>query len=432
MAKKISIGSAVAITLLGCLITFQGTYITLYNRYEKKYAADAINAVTDSLYQQNSSEESTQQMQVEANTFLDKAMNKLAEVDYMFRNYYIGELDDEQLLDMMIAGYVQGTGDDYAAYYNAEDFQLLLTDLDGEMDGIGVNVIQNTEYNAIEVLNVMPDSPAMEAGVQIGDLIIYVGEEKEPVELLGYYASVAKLQGAVGTEAVFTVVRGEGYRETVEFRIIRDVITEQTVMSHVYEPDPSIGVIKITGFDRKTPEQFVAAVEEMTGSAGCEKLIIDLRYNPGGELSSIVTVLDYLVPEGPIIRIFDADGNQVKQYTSEATELNVPMAVLVNGSTASAAELFTSALRDYDKATIVGTTTYGKGCMQTNIPLSDGGGLSITYRMYSPPFSDNYHGVGIVPDVVVELDEALENKNIYKITDWEDNQLAAAAAVFGN
>jgi len=107
------------------------------------------------------------------------------------------------------------------------------------------------------------------------------------------------------------------------------------------------------------------------------------------------------------------------------------MAVLVNGSTASAAELFTSALRDYDKATIVGTTTYGKGCMQTTVPLSDGGGVSITYRMYSPPFSDNYHGVGIVPDVIVELDEALANKNIYKITDWEDNQLAAAAATFG-
>ncbi|MBR4959491.1 MAG: S41 family peptidase [Clostridia bacterium] len=429
MAKKISIGSAVAITLLGCLITFQGTYIALYNRYEKKYAADAITAVTDSLYAGSGGNE---QMQEDANAFLDKAMNKLAEVDYLYRNYYIGEMDDEQLLDMVIAGYVAGTGDEYAAYYNAEDFQIFMTDLEGEMAGIGINVIQNTEYNVIEVLNVMPDSPALEAGVQVGDLIISVGEEKEPVELLGYYAAVAKLQGVAGTEAVFTVARGEGYTETVDFRITRAKITEQTVMYHIYEPDPSIGVIKITGFDHKTPEQFVAAVEDLTGSKGCEKLIIDLRYNPGGELSSIVTVLDYLVPKGPIIRIFDADGNQVDEYNSEATELNVPMAVLVNGSTASAAELFTSALRDYDKATIVGTTTYGKGCMQTTVPLSDGGGVSITYRMYSPPFSDNYHGVGIVPDVVVELDEALKNKNIYKITDWEDNQLAAAAAVFGN
>ena len=131
-----------------------------------------------------------------------------------------------------------------------------------------------------------------------------------------------------------------------------------------------------------------------------------------------------------IIRIFDADGNEVQSYTSEATELNMPMAVLVNGSTASAAELFTSAVRDYDKATIVGTTTYGKGCMQTTIPLSDYSAVSVTYRMYNPPFSDNYHGIGIVPDVEVELDEALLSKNVYKITDEEDNQLAAAAKTF--
>ena len=431
MAKKISIGATVAITLLGCLVTFQGTYIALYNRYEKKYSSDSIQAVTDSLYQSGAAGEDASQMQAEADDFLSRAMNKLAEVDYLYRNYYIGEMDDEHLLDMITAGYVAGTGDEYAAYYNAEDFQSFMTDMEGEMAGIGINVIYNTEYNVIEVLNVMPDSPALEAGVEIGDLIIAVGEEKESVELLGYYAAVAQLQGVEGTEAVFTVARGENYEETVDFRIIRAKITEQTVMYHVYEPDTTIGVIKITGFDSKTPEQFVAAVEDLTGSLGCDKLIIDLRYNPGGELSSIVTVLDYLVPKGPIIRIFDADGNQVDEYNSEATELNVPMAVLVNGSTASAAELFTSAVRDYDKATIVGTTTYGKSCMQTTVPLSDGGGVSITYRMYSPPFSDNYHGIGIVPDVIVELDEALADKNIYKITDWEDNQLAAAAATFG-
>ena len=432
MAKKISIGATVAITLLGCLVTFQGTYIALYNRYEKKYSSDSIQAVTDSLYQSGAAGEDASQMQAEADDFLSRAMNKLAEVDYLYRNYYIGEMDDEHLLDMITAGYVAGTGDEYAAYYNAEDFQSFMTDMEGEMAGIGINVIYNTEYNVIEVLNVMPDSPALEAGVEIGDLIIAVGEEKESVELLGYYAAVAQLQGVEGTEAVFTVARGENYEETVDFRIIRAKITEQTVMYHVYEPDTTIGVIKITGFDSKTPEQFVAAVEDLTGSLGCDKLIIDLRYNPGGELSSIVTVLDYLVPKGPIIRIFDADGNQVDEYNSEATELNVPMAVLVNGSTASAAELFTSAVRDYDKATIVGTTTYGKSCMQTTVPLSDGGGVSITYRMYSPPFSDNYHGIGIVPDVIVELDEALADKNIYKITDWEDNQLAAAAGTFGN
>ncbi len=417
-------------TLLGCLITFQGTYITLYNRYEDKLTAQSLQQNT--AQNQTSANQGSQggSPKLESSGFLDQAMAKLEEIDYIYRNYYIGDMDDQALLDMVMEGYVAGTGDDYAAYYNKEDFEYFMTDLDGEMAGIGISVIYNTEYQVIEVISVMPDSPALEAGIEVGDFIIYVGEEKEAVSVIGYNMAVSKLQGLVDTEAVFTVARGENYEEQVEYRIMRRKITEQTVMYHVYEPDNSIGVIKITSFDGKTPEQFVAAVEDLTGNLGCEKLIIDLRYNPGGELSSIVTTLDYIVPKGPIIRIFDASGKQVDGYNSEATELNIPMAVVVNGSTASAAELFTSTVRDYDKATIVGTTTYGKGCMQTTIPLTNGGAVSVTYRMYSPPFSDNYHGIGIIPDVEVELDEALEGKNIYKITDWEDNQLAAAAETF--
>jgi len=428
MAKKISLGSTVAITLIGCLITFQTTYISLHSQFEKKYAADALQAVTDHTLQSGNTVPSDS----ENGDFIEELMDKLTEIDYLYRNYYVGEMDDETLMDMILTGYVAGTGDAYARYYNAEALESFTQDIQGEMAGIGINVIYDAETQLIEVLNVMPDSPALESGVQIGDMIVYVGEDKQSVTSLGYYGAVAQLQGELGTEAVFTVARGKDLSELVDFRITRAKITEQTVMYHVYEPDVSVGVIKITGFDVKTPEQFVAAVEDLTTAQGCEKLVIDLRYNPGGELTSIVTVLDYLLPEGPIIRIFDADGNQVDAYNSEAGELNIPMAVLVNGSTASAAELFTSAVRDYSKATIVGTTTYGKGCMQTTVPLSGGGAVSITYRMYSPPFSESYHGIGIVPDVVLELDEALSNKNIYKITDWEDNQLAAAVQTFEN
>ncbi len=423
MGKKISIGAAVAVMLLGCLLTFEATYLVLHNRYEDKFAKDVIASGAET------GETSAEGDNLEVSSeFMYKLVTKLEEVDYLYRNYYIGEMDDDTLIDMTVAGYVAGTGDEYAAYYNPEDFQTMLSDLEGEMSGIGINVIFNTEYNVIEVLNVMPDSPALEAGVQSGDLIITVGEDPvEYVEEIGYYGAIAKLQGKEGTEAVFSVARGERYEETVHFRITRAKITEQTVMHHVYGPDASVGIIKITGFDSKTPEQFVAAVEELTGG-GCESLVVDLRYNPGGELSSIVTVLDYLLPKGPIIRIFDAQGNEVDSYHSEETELDIPMAVVVNGSTASAAELFTSALRDYEKAVIVGTTTYGKGCMQTTVPLNDYSAVSITYRMYNPPFGENYHGVGIKPDIEVELAEELKDKNIYKITDEEDNQLAAAVA----
>lgn len=429
MSKKISIGAAIAITLVGCVMTFQTTYLVLHNRYEKQYTADAISVVTKTNLK-NGSTDTTHTANTDISSdFMARLEEKIGDIDYIFRNYYIGELDDDTLLDMVAAGYIAGTGDDYAAYYSAEGFADFMNDMEGEMSGIGINVIYNADYHVIEIISVMPDSPALEAGLMAGDFIVYVGvgEDKMPVSELGYNPSVAKLRGPEGTEAVFTVARGENHDEMIDFHVVRKKIESQSVLYHVYVPDNAIGVIKITGFDSKTPEQFVAAVEDLTQNANCERLIIDLRYNPGGELSSIVTVLDYILPKGPIIRIFDANGNMVDEYDSEATELNIPMAVLVNGSTASAAELFTSALRDYDKAVIVGTTTFGKGCMQTTIPLSDGSAISVTYRMYSPPYGENYHGVGITPNIEVELDKSLSGKNIYKITDEEDNQLAAAA-----
>ena len=428
MRKKISIGAALVITLLCCLATFQATFLYLQNRFEQRYLSNALEEVRVG---GKTEQPNTAQGSAGGSDFISRVTAKLSEVDDLFRRYYIGELDDDLLIDCVLDGYIVGTGDDYGAYYNTAEFEDFMNDLEGEVAGIGVNVIYNTDYRCIEVLNVIPDSPALEAGIEPGDLIWSVGDERDLVADLGYYPAIARLRGEIGTWAIFSVRRGENYEEEVDFRIQRARVTEITVMSHVYAGDDSIGVIRVTGFDAGTPSQFVSAVDNLRAE-GCNKLIIDLRYNPGGELNSIVSVLDYILPEGPIVRIMDADGNQVNAYYSDAEELDMPMAVVVNGSTASAAELFTSAVKDYQKATIVGTVTYGKGCMQTTVPLSDNSAVSITYRMYNPPFSDNYHGVGVIPDVVVELDEALSNKNIYKITDEEDNQLAAAAATFGN
>ena len=400
MNKKISVGASIVLVLLAVLLTFQVTFTVMSVKHREEMAAAYAHL---------------------------EGFGKLLEVDAIYRNLYVKDVDGDELMDGILAGYVMGSGDRFGAYYPAEEFQSYMDSLNGDMQGIGVNVIWNAEYGAIEIINVMPDSPALDAGVEPGDLIIYVGDEMESVADLGYYGALTKLQGKAGTTAVFTVARGKHYEKTVSFSILRGYVTEQTVMYHVYALDSTVGVVKITGFDRATPNQLFAAVQDLL-DGGCTRLVVDVRNNPGGELQGICSVLDYLLPYGPVIRTIDRDGNEEVIYRSDAKALDVPMAVLVNENTASAAELFCSALQDYEKAVIVGTQTYGKGSMQTIRQLSDGSGLSVTYRYYCPPFSDNYDGVGVTPDVVVEPAGAMLEKNIYKITDEEDNQLQAAVA----
>ena len=404
MKNKISVGTLVFSLLLAILLTSMTTFVVTRESFVAQYRAEA-----------NGSDKS------------NEILSKLAELDKKFSSVYIGDTDYDTAEKYIMLAYLAGSGDKYAYYYTAEEYNEMVNASNGNSQGVGINVIYNAELAVIEVISVMPDSPALEAGVETGDLIAYVGtgENRESVAELGYDAALSKLQGEAGTMAEFTVLRGEDYSEEVEFSIERGYFSDKSVYSHLYEPDKSVGVIKITSFAGVTPDQFKNAVEELEAQ-GATSLIIDLRYNPGGDRDSICDVLDYILPEGPLLRVQKADGEITVINESDADCIDIPMAVVVNSGTASAAELFTAAMRDYDRAVIVGETTYGKGCMQTFYPLSDGSYFKVTTAMYCPPYSDNYDGVGIVPDVEVALDESLAGKNIFKITDGEDNQLAAA------
>ena len=407
MKKSISIVSAVALMILTAALTFQITYITMAGK-----AADSHSIGSSASAGADSDE------------FMAEVVERLSALDEKYRELYIGELDNEALIDYILKGYVAGTGDSYGVYYTSDELFDFMSDMTGETEGIGVNVIYNSKLGAIEIISVMPDSPAAEAGIREGDMIVYVGEEKETVASLGYNAAISKLRGKEGTEAVLTVLRGED--EFIDFRIKRAKVISTTVYSHVYEEDKTVGIIRITGFDRDTTfEQFEKAFGELE-AAGCTAFVFDVRNNPGGELGAVVDTLGFLLPEGPVIRIFDKDDNLVQQYESDAEFKDYPMAVLTNGNTASAAELFTAALKDYKMSKVVGETTYGKGCMQTSLALPDGGLVSVTYRMYKPPFSESYHEVGITPDVEVKAEGALLDKHFLKVEDSEDNQLQKA------
>ncbi len=351
-------------------------------------------------------------------------MEMLKALDHAYRQYYYGELDDEALEEALIAGYIYGTGDRYGEYMDAERVEEFTQDNNGESVGIGVAVVYNDEYRMLEIVNVVPHSPAEEAGVMIGDLISVIGGED--ASAMTYTEALDAMAGKADTVADFSVLReGQSY----DFSITRRKVTQQNAKGHLH-PDGITGVIRLEEFDINTPSQFKAEIASLQ-KEGATRFVFDVRNNPGGDLESVVEILDFLLPEGPIIRICSKDGEE-QQRTSDAECFEAPMAVLINENTASAAELFASALRDYELATLVGKTSYGKGSMQTILPLIDGSALRITYRMYKPPFSDNYDGVGITPHIDIDMAEDVRDISLYKITDEKDTQLAAAVRSFEN
>ncbi len=395
MKKKYSIWVTVAVAVVSAIITFQITFIAVDSAYDARLKSKEDSDIG----------------------------RKLDEIMELYHELYIGDLDESEALENVVDAYVASV-DKYGAYMTPEEYAERLADNNAQVEGIGVHVIYNSEYSSIEVVNVMPGSPAEEAGILPGDLIVTVAGKS--VAELGYYGAIDLVKGEHGTYAELTVRRGENYGESLDFSVMRDTVTEQTVLHRVTEADKNIGYIRIMSFDAGTVGQFKEAVEDLQ-SQGCGKLVLDVRNNPGGLLNSVTEILDYILPEGPIVRLIDKNGN-VETIESGEDHLDMEMVVVCNENTASAGELFTSAIKDYKLAKVVGVVTYGKGTVQQIRQLPDGDALSISYKMYSPPYSDNYEGVGIAPDIVVEMDESVANVNLYKVAEADDTQLMRAIA----
>ena len=322
---------------------------------------------------------------------------KMDRVYNLVETYYDGEFSGEDMADQAIRGFLAGVGDEYAEYYTAEEFAQTRQSVQGDMFyGIGV-VGGDDESGYILIVQVYTDSPAYNAGLQRGDYITRI--DGEDVAAIGYKKAMENLRGEDGTEVAVTYMRN-GVENTVN--ITRGAISNQRMPFGIVDEENKIGYIYVSRFQMTAAQQFIDDVNLML-EEGMEKLIIDLRYNGGGDVDTTCVMLDRLLPEGTIVTM--KGPAYFEQKTSDAENyLNIPIVVLVNEKTASASEIFAGALKDYGMATIVGKTTYGKGVVQRFYQMGDGSYIKLTAAKYYTPNGTCLDGVGITPDYEVEDD----------------------------
>ena len=400
-------------------------------------------------------------------------------VDYFFNNFSIFDIDYETAMLAAIRAYVEATGDKYAVFYTPEELEALFTENNGDLYGIGVQVIFDYKEYFMEIVLIMPDSPAL-SYLQIGDKVTHIYIDGEKIALADVVAeniakakeiyptyteeelnnvacydafqyAVANLKGPEGTYAKFTVDR-DG--KEIEMEIQRAKVKTVSVTCKTSIKDSSIGIVSISQFDLTTPVQFKECMDKLVAQ-GCNKFIFDVRNNPGGDLASLVAVVSTLLEKDDVILTTKDSSGKVETTKVKTVNYSVSsgystcnvtnsdigkykgydFVVLANENSASAAELFTANLRDHGLAQIVGTKTYGKGSVQSIVDLSAYGseyygGLRLTTKLYFPPCGEGYDGgIGIEPNYNVELEGKAAETHFYKLTEEIDNQLQKAVSL---
>lgn len=337
-----------------------------------------------------------------------EALKKLIDEKYM------GEVDEDALKEGLYKGYVQGLDDPYSVYYDEEETKELYETTEGEYSGIGAVLSQDLKSGVITLVQIYEDSPADKAGLKDEDILTKVGT----LDVTGMDLSevVTYIKGEKGTEVELTVLRGEDADE-VTVTAVRDTVEAQTVEYEMLEDQ--IGYLAVSEFDSVTYGQYEEALEALLDQ-GMEGLVVDLRNNPGGNLNTVCDMLDLVLPEGTIVYMEDKEGKRQTYSSDDAHQLDVPMAVLVNGNSASASEIYAGAIQDHEAGTIVGTQTYGKGVVQQIFDLGDGTSVKLTIAEYFTPKGRSINGEGVTPDLEVEYEPDEKDPEA-------DNQLEAAA-----
>lgn len=396
--KKYKVYKIVMMLVITAFITFMVTAIGLYTYF------------TDNPTIVSSNSKST-------NNEISKKLQSYREI---IDKYYLGEINENDLEEGAIKGYIEGLGDPYTEFISKEDMDDYLDDTMGNFVGIGIYMIKNTTYDRIQVLSTIKASPAEKAGIQAGDLIVSVnGTEYKADDMT---TASNNIKGEEGTTVAIELLRGT---ETLKYEIKREKVKVNQVEGKVLSKNT--GYIKFTSFDETTAEDFKAKYEELA-KKGIQSLIIDLRNNGGGIVDQALKIADYITVKDSVL-LYEVDKNNKETVKKSETDpiINMPIVILTNENTASASEILAGALKDLGKAKTVGTTTYGKGVIQQILKLSDGSGLKITIEEYQTPNKNKINKVGIEPDEKVELPDSVEN--ILNVKESEDTQLQKAIEI---
>ncbi|MDI3480580.1 MAG: carboxyl-terminal processing protease [Tepidanaerobacteraceae bacterium] len=374
-------------------------------------SANVPSYVLEKIHKDEASVEKTEELKD-----LEK-LKPVAEVMKLIKAKYVKAADDDSLVEGAIRGMVQSLKDPYSVYMDPAEFENFMISVNGSFSGVGISLASDETSGAIVVVSPIEGTPAQKAGILPRDRIVKVDD----VDMTGKSIedAVRLLRGPKGTKVTIYIER-PGVKTPLKFELIRDNIRLKTVWHEML--DKNIGYIKISSFDSYTSDEFNSALSDLK-KQGAKGLVLDLRNNPGGSLNECVKVADRILGKGLIVYTEDRNKNRLEEYYSDENKISIPLVVLVNENSASASEILAGAIQYYKAGILVGTKTFGKGSVQELEPFENGGGLKLTIARYYIPGGKCIDGIGIQPDVKVELNKGLNPVSVPK---EKDNQLAKA------
>ncbi len=354
---------------------------------------------------------------------LYEKIDLFGEVLEKIKKDYVDDVDQSEVMDSAINGVLQSL-DPYSAYMSPELFKEMQTDTRGEFGGLGIEI--GMEAGVVKVIAPIDDTPAAKAGIKAGDYIVKIG--KEQVQGKSLMEAVKLMRGPVGTSIELTV-RRKNVKKSLNFKIQRKVIEVKSVNSNILGKDKNLGYIRLRSFNENSDKQFLEVISKFKKDAKIEGYIIDLRNNPGGLLTQAINITDFFLDDGEIVATKGRKKSETRKFFAKRGDeiKGKPIIVLINNGSASASEIFAGALKDHKRAIILGENSYGKGSVQSIIPLRNGGGMRLTISKYYLPSGSSISEVGVTPDIVVE--EVGDN---FEINSKNDNQLNYAVKLFNS